>query len=198
MKIDRPIAIALILFIILILVFFLVAPEYNTFKKLRLDLGEKKAQYNAEFDYYAEIIKKYHELKNREDDLKKINNALPENPDLGRVIYYFQKTAAENGMLIKDLFLSSTGVSSASGKIKNTGNIRELIFSIDVLGSYSSLRKFLSSLEKSDRIFEVTNISFGTGALLEFSEYLLPGSAPDQPQIEQIYNFSLQVKTHSY
>ena len=48
MQIDRPIAIALILFIILLLVFFLVVPEYNTFKSLQTQLGEKKAEYNAE------------------------------------------------------------------------------------------------------------------------------------------------------
>ena len=55
MQVDRPIAAAIILFIILLLVFFLVTPEYKTFKKLQSELGEKKAEFNAEFDYYAEI-----------------------------------------------------------------------------------------------------------------------------------------------
>ena len=56
MQIDRPIAIALTLFIILLLVFFLVVPEYNTFESIANDiLVKKQAEYKAEFDYYAAI-----------------------------------------------------------------------------------------------------------------------------------------------
>ncbi|MFH1968217.1 MAG: type 4a pilus biogenesis protein PilO [bacterium] len=198
MRIDRPITIAVGLFIVLVLVFFLVAPEYRTFKKLQLDLGEKKAQYNAEFNYYAEVIKKYYELKNMEGDLKKIDNALPEDPDLGKLIYYFQKTAVDSGMLIRNLFLSSTTKSSDVNRSKNSGNINELVFSMDVMGSYSSLGIFLASLEKSDRIFETTSISFQT----EASAGSLQSSSQNPPsgqfQAQQIYNFNLQVKTHSY
>lgn len=191
MRVDRPIAIAIILFTILILIFFLVVPEYKTFKKLRVDLGEKKAEYNAEFDYYAEITKKYYELQNRKEDLEKVDNALPEDSNLGRIVYYFQKTASENGMIIKDLFLSR------SSATKDSGNINEIVFSIDLIGNYSSLGSFLSSLEKSDRIFEVTNISFGSGPSGEdFSGENLFGST--QFQIQQTYTFTLQVKTHSY
>ena len=198
MRIDRPITIAVGLFIVLVLVFFLVAPEYRTFKKLQSDLGEKKAQYNAEFNYYAEITKKYYELKNLESDLKKIDTALPEDSNLGKLIYYFQKTAGDSGMLIRNLFLSSTTKSSDVSKSKNGGNINELVFSMDVMGSYSSLGIFLASLEKSDRIFETTSISFQT----EVSAGSLQSSSQNPPsgqfQTQQIYNFNLQVKTHSY
>ncbi|MDP3882555.1 MAG: type 4a pilus biogenesis protein PilO [Candidatus Staskawiczbacteria bacterium] len=198
MKFDRPIATAIILFIILLLIFFLVVPEYNTFKKLRADLGEKKAQYNAEFDYYAEITKQYYELQNREEDLKKVDDALPEDPNFGKLIYYFQKTAEENGMIIKDLFLSksSAGVTSANG----SGNrINDLIFSMNLIGDYSALSKFLSALEKSDRMFEVTNISFGSESQSQtIIEPSLPESEATQFQNLQIYNFNLQVKTQSY
>ena len=64
MTFDRPIAIAITLFIILLLVFFLVVPEYKTFAKLQTELGEKKAEFNAEFDYYAAITKTFDDLQN--------------------------------------------------------------------------------------------------------------------------------------
>ena len=192
MKIDRPIAIAVILFAIALLVFFLAAPEYNTFKKLQADLGEKKAQYNAEFDYYAEITKKYYELKNLEDDLKKVDNALPRDSDLGKLVYYFQKTATDSGMLVRDLFLSSSTAGSTDKKVESA--IKEMVFSMSVMGNYSSLGSFLSSLEKSDRIFEIISISFSTDSSAKLTE----GAAIAGGQIQQIYNFNLQIKTHSY
>ena len=179
MIIDRPITIALTLFIILLLVFFLVVPEYNTFGRLQTDLGEKTAEFNAEFDYYAAIAKTYSELQAHQDDIKKIDDALPaaSYPTLGGTIYFMQETAKENGLIIKNLFLSQSSSSNAGPGVSSS--VKDLIFSIDLLGSYSSLENFISSLEKSSRIFEITNISFGS----------VPGSQ---------YNFSLQIKTHSY
>ncbi len=189
MRIDRPIAIALILFVIVVLIFFLVAPEYKTFKDLRQDLGEKKAQYNAEFDYYVEITKKYYELKNYEEGLKKIDDALPQDPNLGKIIYYFEKTASDSGLIIKDLFLSSVGATDSDKKNKN--KTKNLIFSLDLMGTYSSLGSFLDALEISDKIFEVTSISFQSGDELTSLK-------PSQKTQIQIYNFNLQIKTYSY
>jgi len=177
MQIDRPIAIALILFIILLLILFLVVPEYNTFKKLQTDLGEKIAQYNAEYDYYAQITKTYYELQSRQDDLKKIDDALPQNSDLGAIIYFFQEAAKENGLIVKDLFLSKSSPTTSSSDVSKT--VKDIVFSIDLLGDYASLENFIISLEKSSRIFEVTTISFTSE------------SGPP-------YSFSLQIKTHSY
>jgi len=108
MHIDRPIAIALIIFIIILLIFFLVMPEYKTFNNLRTELGEKKAEYAAEFDYYSAISRTYFELQSREKDVQKVDDALPQSSSIGDVVYFFQKTAKENGLIVKDLFLSKT------------------------------------------------------------------------------------------
>jgi hypothetical protein len=189
MQIDRPIAIAIILFIVLLLIFFLVAPEYRTFKELRTDLGEKIAEFNAEYDYYAEITKTYHTLRARQEDIQKIDDALPEDPNFGKLVYYFQKTSAENGMIIRDLFLSKSSLANASGK---ANNVNDIIFSMNLIGDYKSLGNFLVSLEKSARLFEVTSISFSSESQVQTS----PASLPSQ--IQQIYTFNLEVKTHSY
>ena len=177
MHIDRPIAIALTLFIILLLVFFLVVPEYNTFKKLQTELGEKKAEYAAEFDYYAAISKAYFDLQSRPDDIKKIDDALPQNYNLGEIIYFLQKIAEDNGLIVKDLFLSKSSSNNSSFNVSN--NVKDIIFSMDLLGGYAPLENFIISLEKSSRIFEITNIFFD--------------SISGPP-----YSFNLQIKTHSY
>ena len=91
MQIDRPITIALILFIILLLVFFLVVPEYNTFKNLQTELGEKTAEYNAEYDYYHAISKTYYDLQSHQDDIQKIDDALPTDPDSGKNHLFFAR-----------------------------------------------------------------------------------------------------------
>ena len=174
MTIDRPIAIAITLFIIFLLVFFLVLPEYKTFGKLRTELAEKTAEYNAEFDYYGSMDRVYFDLRAHQDDIKKIDDALPQNPDLGKLIYFLQKTAKESGVLIRDLFLSKS--SSAGAGVDTVNGVKDIIFSTNLLGDYESVGKFIVSLEKSSRIFKVISISFGSSSS----------------------SFSLQIKTHSY
>ena len=123
------------------------------------------------------MLEIYFDLQSQQDNVKKIDDALPQDPDLGKIIYYFHKTAVENGMMVKDLFLSQSAAGSSGAN--TAANIKDMTFSIDLLGDYPSLENFIISLENSSRIFEVTNISFG--------------SASGPP-----YSFSLQIKTHSY
>ena len=192
MQIDRPIAIALTLFVILLMVFFWVVPEYKTFGKLRTELGEKRAEYNAEFDYFASITRTYFDLQARQDDVKKIDDALPSNPDLGKLMYFLQRTAKENGMMVTELILSKSSPTSAAAK----NNIKEAVFSVDIVGDYISLGKFIVAIEKSARLLEVANISFSspTGSIMQSS----PSLTPTQFQTQQIYNFTLQIKANSY
>jgi len=180
MQIDRPIAIAITLFIILLLIFFLALPEYNTFRNLQTQLNGKKAEFNAQYDYYAAITKTYYDLQSKKDDIDKIDDALPSSPDLSRIIYYLQETARDNGLVVKDLYLSkssSAGASTATDA--SVGKIKDIVFSADLIGDYGSLESFIMSLEESSRIFEVTNISFNSSS-------------------KSPYVFGLQIKTYSY
>ena len=176
MQIDRPIAIALTLFIILLLMFFLVVPEYKTFTGLQMQLSEKTAEFNARHDYYAAIAKTDDDLQGKKDDIQKIDDALPQGPILSNVIYFLQETAKDNGLVTKDLFLSKLSASSTQSA---TNTVKDVVLSMDLSGDYAALENFIISLEKSARIFEVTSISFGSSAVPP-------------------YSFSLQIKTHSY
>jgi len=177
MQIDRPIAIASTLFVILLVIFFLVMPEYGTFVRLQTELGEKIAQYDAQAGYYSAIAKTYEELQARQDDVNKIDDALPQDPALGKLIYFLQETAKENGLTVKDVFLSK--LSTSNIQVSATNSVKDLVLSMDLSGDYPSLLNFIFFLEKSSRIFEISSISFDST------------SGPP-------YGFSLQVKTHSY
>jgi len=181
MQIDRPISIALIIFITIVVSFFLLVPQYQLFGKLQTQLAEKKAEFNAEYDYYSAISKTYFDIQSRKDDIGKIDEALSEQANLGQLIYYLQKTASANGLLVKDLFASKTGAT-----VNSATAVKDITLSVDLLGTYSSLGSFITALEKSSRLFEISNISFGSG----MSKAAL--------QTQDAYSFNLQIKTHSY
>jgi Tfp pilus assembly protein PilO len=183
MRIDKPITIALILFAIVFLIFFLVYPEYETFKALQQDLGIKRAEYNAEFAYYSEITRNIVELTAKSDNIAKVDSALPSDPELGSLVYYMQDQASKSGLVLRSLFLSKVSGSAA----KNT--VKDLTFSLNLTGNYASLNQFISYLENSARIFEIENINFGSG-----------DTSRDTSQFAQdsIFNFTIQIKTYTY
>lgn len=195
MQIDRPIAIALILFMTVVFIFFLVMPEYKNFRILQLELGKKVAEYAAEYEYYSAIGKIYYDLQNRQEEIKKIDDALPTDPDVGKIIYFIQKTAIESGMTVKGLFLSkSSSAKTAASKTIKTNEIKDIIFSLNVSGGYTSLERFMISLEKSSRVFEINTISFASQTFSPVSEE----GEEQQVQSEENYDFNLSIITHSY
>jgi len=193
MEIDRPITIAVILFIILLLIFFLVVPKYHQFKDLQQKMGEKQTEFDAKFSYYSEIAKVYEQIMAKKDIVDKIDSAIPSNVSYGPLVYFFQKKGLENGLIVRGLSL--TKVSPANPE----SDIKEIVFSLDLLGGYTAFKSFMSSLEKSARLFEVTNISFGSSAssISSTSSSVSP-KTPSLIQILQTYPFKLEVKTYSY
>jgi Tfp pilus assembly protein PilO len=194
MKLNRPITTAIILLVVVLLIFFLVWPEYNTFKVLRQELGEKRAEYNAKFEYYSAISKAYQDLQTRKDDLKKIDNALPLDSNLGYLVYFFQKKAEESGIIIDNVYLTKANKPTE-------GQIGEIVFSMSLSGNYNSLENYIISLEKSSRIFEVSTISFNYASETQNgSSSSTKGALPaiGGVQSSQPYSFNLEVKTYSY
>ena len=194
MEVNRPITIAVALFIVVLLIFFLVAPKYQQFKVFQQKIGEKQAAYDAKFAYYSEVANVYEQLMAKKDIVDKIDSAIPSNVSYGTLVYFFQKKGLENGLIMKGLFLTR------ASSINPETDIKEITFSLDLLGGYAALKSFMASLEKSARLFEVASISFGSSAQAEATSTLLGTKSknPAPAQILQTYPFKLEVKTYSY
>lgn len=176
MEIKKPILIILITIITSLLIFIFVSPKYNEFRVSQIKLGALETEYNSKYAYYAEVTRVYSELQLRKDSLEKVDDALPAVPRFSNLIYFTQKKASENGLVLKDLVFTKIS-SPASGN-----RTRDIIFSVSLLGSYESLKNFIKALEKSANLIEVNSISFSSQASSSSS----------------IFQFSLELKTHSY
>ncbi len=194
MKIDRPISIALILFIILVLIIFFVLPKYRDFRSSQADLGKIEAEFNGKYAYYSEISKAFRDLQDQKESVDKIDSALPKKSPIADIVYFFQNNSREKGLIIKDLFLAKFSAPDPESGVK------EIVFSLNLIGTYSSLKSFLYSMEESARLFEVNSITFGSSISQGSSETSTNNKIQNQPQFqsEQTYSFQLEIKTHSY
>jgi|SRR3989344_2403417 len=185
MRLDKPLATGIIFLLIFLIGFFFVLPKYKQFKSVQLSFEEIKADFNAKYEYYANISDIYQKIQERKDDFSKIDDALPDSPNLGKLSYYFQTESKKSGLLLKDLTLSKL-----SSKENNAP--AEIVFSLNLFGDYSSMMNFMISMEKSAKLFDVISISFKS------SDSQLGAVSGDKLKSKGMFDFMLQVKTNSY
>lgn len=185
MEIDKPTIIAIILLAVILLSFFLVVPKYKQFKDFQMQVGIKTAEYENKYAYYSEIARLTRELENRKDILDKIDIALPSDPTYSSIVYFLQKKAGENGIFLKSVNLSK-------GLLAEQEGVKEIGFSLNMMGDYTSLKNFIDSLEGSSRIFELNSISF--------SSAINPQQETKSSETggAEAYSFQVQIKTNSY
>lgn len=173
---PRILIIAVSLGLVMIFVMLFLWPKYQNFTNLQIQLKNKEAELRNQNEYYKDLFSLSEKLKEFETEISNIDSALPSDVSAAALSFhnYLPKAASENGVILKNM--GSFSISTLSGK----ENIQVISIPIEVSGSYSSLKNFLTALEKSARIIEVTSISFSS------------------PQEEEFFGFQLNVQTHSY
>ncbi len=151
----------ILFFIILLVSVYIVLPEFYNFNNFEKELETRNQEILSIGNYHKKIDDTFNKLKNYEESLNKVSSALPDNYFSPSLFNYLQKTSAENGM-----FLKTAGLATVSAKETNVSpgtetpkqNIKENYVNISLIGSYSSFKTFLESIEKSSRMIETENV----------------------------------------
>lgn len=167
---NRPITIAICIFLTLILGVVFINPKYQELRGIRERIRVKKAEIQSKEKYFSDITDVSEQLKEYEAQLSKIDSALPPDVSLPALFNFLQTATSQNGLVLKGM----------SPGFTVQGRFGETSVSLVVTGSYSSLKSFLSTLEKSARMIETESISFSS-----------PGETG-------LFTFNLRIKVHSY
>lgn len=181
MEIDKPIATAVMLFVTLVLITYLVVPKYQTFQELLIELGKKEVEFQSKNAYFIEITKTYKELMQYQDSLKKVETALPDKPSLGSLVSFLYQKGSENGIIIQKINVFQ----GAPVDLKT--DIKKANISLNLFGSYEAFKNFLASIENSARLIETEDFAFG----------ISPPTLTN-PVIQETFPVKLDIKVYSY
>jgi len=159
---NKSFTIPILFFITLLFVVYIILPEFYNFGNLKKELEIKNQEIQSIENYHQKIITTVDKLKDYEDNLAKINSALPDSYFSPSLFNYLQETSAENGMFLKGVSLAKAPVKNikvSPGAETSKEDVKEEYVSINLIGSYNSFETFLKSIEKSSRIIETENIS---------------------------------------
>ncbi len=161
-------------------------PKYQSLSTLNEGIKAKELELQSKTDYFNHIRKVSEQLEEYQESLSKINSALPDDALLPSTFNYLQNAASQAGLILEEVAVGSAGVfdqTQASAAKPAEGQIKTITLNLSLVGSYASLKSFISEIENSARIIEVRKIAF---------------SSPEEDEEEDIFSFSIDVVTHNY
>lgn len=175
-KIKNKIYVNLLLILIIgFIIYFIIYPQYSgkgTFYSPQKNISSLLKN-KADFDNALSIAKTYNnKISKANNDYKEaldklpietLNKILPSSLDPIMIVYSLSRISLLPGsnMLLSDPKLSDDGADGAS---RSNSNKKYNTMSVDfnIQGTYDNLKYFLKNLENSDRIFNVTKLSFNS------------------------------------
>ena len=163
--------------------YFIIWPEYQEFKQKKQEVDFTDEEFRAKEEYLLNIENNLKELSKYEEEVSKINSALPSDPSIAALVNYFQKESSQNGLILKEI-----NVSGLFNQAETQSKIEKMPFSLTVSGSYSSFKNFVLAVYKNTRLIEIKSIKFSSA--FEGTE--------KGPKAKDLFDFSLEVETQSY
>ena len=156
---NKSFIVPILFFIASLIIVYIVLPEFYNFNNFKEELETRNQEIKSIEDYHKKINDTFNELKNYEENLDKINSALPDNYFSPSLLNYIQKASAESGMFLKSAGLATSPIKKTEVSAETSEqNIKENYINITLIGSYDSFKTFVESIEKSSRMIETENI----------------------------------------
>ncbi|KKQ77235.1 MAG: hypothetical protein US98_C0009G0009 [Parcubacteria group bacterium GW2011_GWC1_38_6] len=172
---SRVATIFVSLLAVFLLGIFYAWPQYQRVSSLMNELQEKNIELKVKKDYFNSVKQAAEELNGYQEEIAKVDSAIPSRPFLPSLFHFVSQISSQNGLI-----LTKVGKFSVS-PAKDKPDLKEIMIEVSFSGPYPATKSFLASLEKSSRIIEVESIDF----------------APDKAGNEGS-PFTLRLKTHSY
>jgi len=181
---KKIIAIPIIFFISFLGVIYFLLPEIGNSQEFKKRLSEKEGFFQEKEKEFLNLQKITTQLEFHQENLEKINTALPKEISLANLLNFFQDKASSSGLIVKGI----TQVTPLQPKVEKGEKLKTPLkphyFKLNLIGSLASFEEFLRNLETSARFFEVENISIE--------------NIPQKESEETLLEFNLSVKVYSY
>jgi Tfp pilus assembly protein PilO len=175
---------SVLFFCLLILGNFVLLPRYRSLNLLNAEVAAKELELSSKEEYVSQLESLSRILEKHPEELSKIDFALPLEPNLPSLFEFLQGICSDKRLVLKRI-----GAFAIVPVGKDTGLKRTRV-GFEVSGTFDALMDFLSVLEKSARLIEVSQISFR-------SEVAKEGEEEEGAEAE-IFTFKITANIFSY
>lgn len=178
----------LILAAIVLVVIFLILPQFSRIKNIKSEINNLKTELSKKTELSEkidEMILKYNELVAK---LQKINFVIPKGQEKPELIVQIESLAKESGLIVESIVFKEV-----SQKESETAGYKILNISLGLSGNYQAFKNFLVAVEQNIRLMDVQSIDFSSPeqmvipGLLSRSETLLSSELKFNIQLNAYY-----------
>lgn len=148
-----------------------VLKEYEALNLVKGQISIKEDELQYQEEYFQKLKSISDRLQENKDSLLKIESALPENPQIPELLAFIQRSTSQSGLMLGDVNL---------GSMSAEDNIKKTKVNFLMMGDYIGLKKFISLVENSSRLTDITSIYFSS------------------PEEGELFKFNLKITAYSY
>jgi Tfp pilus assembly protein PilO len=136
-----------------LLFFLFIFPKKTSLSILNSELSQKRQEFETSDKYFQEVLKTSEKLRNYQEEISKIDSALPEDPSIPSLFNFLQSSSSQSGLLLENI---------GSISVKEEGKLKKWTTNLRLKGDYSSLKNFISTVERSARLIRIEKISLSS------------------------------------
>ena len=151
-----------VIVIIFVIAAFWAFPMYQEYKEISAELVEKETQFQNREKYFSELVSIEQRLESFEDELVKLNTALPDDSSLPSLYNLIQRLSSESGLILRQI----SAVEDATRALKDTTEVLDEVqtkttaVSLNLEGSYEGLKTFLRRTQTAPRLLDIVSVGF--------------------------------------
>lgn len=176
----------IILTAIVLIVIFLILPQWARIKGLKSEIDNLKAELSQKTELLEKIndmISKYNELVSK---VQKLDLTIPKEQEKPELIVQIESLAKENGLIVESLAFKE--VNQKEGE---AARYKILNISLGLSGTYQAFKNFLIALEQNIRIMDVQMINFSVP-----EKVVAPGLLPQPEKLGNELKFNIELNTY--
>jgi len=153
-------------------VFFVIYPKYRAIKnKTDAVLSDQGQKIEFQQQYIA-VLKQANAnfAKVNEEDLKRLNEFLPEKVDTEKLLIQLEQYEKDTGMQFNSFSINDATGGQAENMLNNNSGtdpmsyVGRIKISLSVANlNYTRIKQFLDKLQTNLRLLDIVNVSFGPG-----------------------------------
>ncbi|MBI4217423.1 MAG: type 4a pilus biogenesis protein PilO [Parcubacteria group bacterium] len=177
MKQNIPLgAVGALLAISMLVIVFLLWPNFQTFSALRNQLQERELELKNLEAYFNQLKQLQEEIASQPaEKLTLIEQSLPDEPSLPSLYEVLSQTASHSGLALRSIN-SFVGVAAPEAE----QGFRTIEVAMEMEGTYEALKEFLLSTRTLPRLLSIKDLKF------------------DSPERGGIFKFSVTLQAYSY
>ncbi|HLC87806.1 MAG TPA: type 4a pilus biogenesis protein PilO [Patescibacteria group bacterium] len=141
--------------------FYAIRPTVTTILSLQKSITEQTSIQTKLQQKVSNLSQGKLNYENIDPQVKtKVNNLIPDNPDLARLVNSLNYAADQAEASVAGIQIQAVELEDKKNQLTRDAPLGQVEFTLNTQGSFPTLMKLLTKLKRTDRLFTISSVNF--------------------------------------